>query len=276
MLIVDVGSLWGTTLDDAKTAVGMLKKAGVTYIKFQFCRPENGNIPLPYEFFEPLLRYGNGIGANISCSIWDDAGFHTLKNSGARWVKLAHSSPRKWVKPCMDAFPQLVLTNRLGEKVHAQTGRINLWTYEASGCPQYPVTAEVDHRNMYPPYDGYSCHSRSPDAVLDAHRAGASVIEVHGNPLGVEGPPDSLFALTLDQTKIIVKGMHNDPIRHSARQKTKTKNSATAGTGKNDGVAAAGVPVDRGTERVMAPRPEDGAGESTSGVGSGDDYNRRY
>ena len=207
MIICDIGSCWGDSLSAAEEAVLMLKDAGVNYIKFQLCEEKGGNIPLPAEYLVDLVEMK---GVTISASVWDSEGYQIVKNSGAKWIKFAHSACTsenvELIAKAVDDFCDVVVTVPLMSdlnipKVH------KLWTYEINGVPVYPVTAAINHDRMYEEYDGFSCHSRSLTEAIDAIGHGAKIVEIHANPLGITGTPDSKFAMDIQDVSKIVSRM---------------------------------------------------------------------
>ena len=210
-LVVDIGSLWGRTEKSAMRAIRALHRAGITYIKCQLCPREGGNIPIPYDYLGALVRYGDALGAMVSCTAWDEHGYHTILACKPAWVKFAWSSPRQWMDAFLSApsIEHVVITTKQGEAIaYNHLKIVRLWTAEVNGIPVYPAPAQ-NHTGKYKKtggvYDGYSCHCKDPAEVAAAIAAGALWVEVHGNPLAIQGPPDAEFALSMPDLEKLIK-----------------------------------------------------------------------
>ena len=209
-LIADIGSCWGSTEDDAKKCIDLLADT-FKYIKLQLCSASGGN--KPYSFpLKPLVQYGESLGVKVSASVWGEAGYYHCLNAGATWIKYAHSA---YNEDCFDAacsdFATVIATKPIMKPfpLEAEPNLHLLWTYEVNNTPVYPVLSELHHSNMYEDYDGFSCHALGIHEVIKARDSGAKWCEVHVNPLYVQGVPDAIFALKMDQIKQL-GGYKND------------------------------------------------------------------
>jgi hypothetical protein len=211
ILIADIGSLWGDSLDTALEAARAVALAGFRP-KFQFCQPTNGNRPLPAEYLPEIVK----ACPNASASVWDINGLEAVIKADAAWVKLAWSAPRSLLSVCKDRLP-VVLTMHDDEFYSRQQGLWRLLTAEDGGVPiypdrgHYPKQVHVDSYGdpLYPDAaDGFSCHGTVEDC-LDAVKAGAQILEVHTNPLALpeDWAPDARFALSLSDLERLGKAV---------------------------------------------------------------------
>lgn len=193
-VILDIGSLWGNSLTSAMDAVSgavemgrKIPQADDVWVKFQLCFAKAGNKPLPAHYLPQLVAAGNKLGTSVSASIWSDEGLHAVAGSGAEWVKLAWSAPRRLLR----LIPQrlaVVMTVRSGEITPKRRAGvlIPLSTLEVNDKPHYGAWPDGA---MVPS----SCHGPWP--VIQQALAKHSTVEFHCNPLSINGYPDSAFAI---------------------------------------------------------------------------------
>lgn len=207
LLIADIGSLWGVSLDTALQAARAVCLAGYRP-KFQLCAAAAGNIPLPAEYLPALIE----ALPNVSASVWDIQGVEALIQAGAAWIKLAWSSPRILLKYC--TLPTII-TLHAHEYMAPRRNLYRLVTAEDHGQPIYPDSSQALPKQahtdssgdrLYPDQaEGFSCHGSVQDA-MDAIDAGASIIELHANPLALprDWAPDARFAWTMADLESLI------------------------------------------------------------------------
>lgn len=213
-LIADLGSCWGKKEADIKVALKMLAESGVKWVKVQLCARSHGNKPFPPILLGFYQGYAKSLGMNLSTSIWDVEGLEFAIEAKCTWIKLAWSSPRILLPHVIDRFDEVVVTCRANDKPWPPSRKYTkLWLVTDNGVPEYPAhpLSPGQHTGKYiatgGPYDGFSCHSPDWHQAVLAFEAGATTVEVHANPLAIQGPPDSQFALTCADIEKITRGL---------------------------------------------------------------------
>ena len=209
-VILDIGS---THMGDTEQAHIALKKAwdcGADIVKFQFCHPINGNIPLDMKILPDLKIEADCAGIRLMCSVWDFAGIDALSTAGIREVKFAHSMRNEWklIQASVPAFDRIYITSDFMHiRPEILTDKIKwLYTYEINGVPVYPVTALIDFRGIREwGFSGFSSHAVDPEQLLHAYHAGLEILEWHVNFNPNAECPDARFALTERQTTDIIR-----------------------------------------------------------------------
>jgi sialic acid synthase SpsE len=178
MITVDVGSTHLGSYDAAVAWIHLAKK-------------------IKAEWLPSLVEIGNEIGIVVYASIWGLCGLDACIEANCKYIKLAYSVRDKELIECCIAtgFEKVFITQPFfDDKI---PGTISLYTYEIDGKAIYPVTCSINHTGLYGhgKYSGFSSHSLDWTECLNAVKAGAEYIEVHGTTSNSLKCPDTKFAL---------------------------------------------------------------------------------
>lgn len=203
---MDIGSCHLGRKDLAMKAIDESKRIGVDVLKFQLFKGEeytqNGNIPLPYEWWPELFEYAKKIGQPITASVFDDEALHVLLETKPCFVKFSYSQRNELerMKKCIDQGVHIVSSQDF----------LSVRSYKVPATilfciPEYPVLYSISFtKKMFKTFDGFSDHTLGHKQTFVAVAHGAQFIEKH---MKIEdgGCPDAAFALDVEETEYMIK-----------------------------------------------------------------------
>jgi sialic acid synthase SpsE len=215
IVVFDPGSTHCAKKDYAFRLIEVASESGADAIKFQLFPntreyTDNGNIPMPYDWFPELIRYAKQVKNPISvtASVFDFSAVELVNRYRPDFIKFAYSQQNKleWIEGLLSIGANVVVSTDVMKRHHLPLDRKNLAVLFCQ--PIYPTMWKTNFTGLFPDlFLGFSDHSLGIEESLNAVKAGARWIEKH-----ITLPyndclecPDGKFALKPDEAKLFVQ-----------------------------------------------------------------------
>ena len=211
-IVLDPGSTHMGKAAYAKELMDIAEDAGADYIKFQLFpntkeQKDKGNVHLRHDLFKELWAHSQkkGTKCKLTASVFSSDDLDFLVSFDVPFIKFAYSQQeqKSRIEGCLQSGRTVVVsTDDMGlTNLKEHPNLVKLFC-----SPLYPDRHKIDFEEMFPPFDGFSDHTRGIGQTLEAAAHGAEWIEKH---ITLEYSdvvcPDRAFALTAKQVKRMVK-----------------------------------------------------------------------
>lgn len=215
-LVLDPGSTHMGKKRYCKELIDIASSVGAYAIKFQlfpneepFVTDEHPNIPMPYDWFGEMFRYGERVGVMVTASVFDHKAVDVVASYPVPFIKFSYGRQNdlSHINGLLNIGKKVVVSSDM-MKVGELPQHENLTKLFCQ--PVYPTMWHTNFETLFKkeggPFDGLSDHSLGYFEVEQAISHGALWIEKH---IKLEYNdvvcPDAKFALGIDKLQEMVK-----------------------------------------------------------------------
>jgi sialic acid synthase SpsE len=197
-LILDIGSTHGNSMKRIEKIVELCAEVGAE-LKFQLFRNLPPNIELNRDLIPTISQLCFTSKVKWFASVWDEEAL-LLVDDNCPTVKFAYSQRYNYPLMMNAVGRKLEIIRSADDLSDWGTATVNLYC-----IPLYPIPYIIDFRGLFPPFDGFSDHTRGISQTLAAIKAGAKIIEKHVTTEENDVDcPDAKFALQPSEVRRLV------------------------------------------------------------------------